>query len=158
MKVDFFDELDNIMKNNEKVFLICVGLGYPRLDLFLKRYPYRTYNTEASEQTALDMAVGIAYAGYIPVVYTITPFLFRAFETIRTYVNHEKLHVVMIGAGRNDDYSQHDGFSHYAGDDKILERSFSNIICRWPENKEQLKHELHMAIEDKAPTYINIKR
>lgn len=158
MKKDFFDYVDEIMSKNDKVFLLCAGLGYPRLQKFLDKYPHRTINTEASEQTCLDMAVGLCYAGYKPVVYTITPFFLRGFETIRTYIDHEKLPVTMIGAGRNDDYSQHDGFSHDATDDKLWMGIFENIICRWPENVEQLRNELNKAIEGNDATYINIPR
>src|SRR5882724_3243479 len=102
MKKIFFDLLIQYMHDNPDVYFISVGLGWPRTDELAKLFPIRYVQTEAAEQTALDIAVGLAYAGKIPVVYTITPFLLRGFETIRTYINHEKLNVKLVGAGRDD--------------------------------------------------------
>lgn len=158
MKKDFFDAIDEVLSKNDKVFLLCAGLGYPRLQELIDKYPYRVFNAEASEQTALDMAVGLCYAGFKPVVYTITPFFLRGFETIRTYIDHERLPVIMIGAGRDDDYAKHDGFSHDATDDKIWMGMFKNIVSRWPTNTEEMKSELHIAIDGNDATYINLKR
>src|SRR4051812_19882292 len=102
MKKDFFDYMHAIMDENPGVYLLMAGLGYPRVDEFLEKYPERAFNTEASEQTTLDIAVGLAYAGKIAVVYTITPFYWRAAETLRTYFAHENLPVVLIGVGRDE--------------------------------------------------------
>lgn len=153
------------MDENPDVYFLMAGLGYPRVDEFLEKYPERAFNTEASEQATLDIAVGLAYAGKIPVVYSITPFLlYRGFETIRTYINHEKLPVILVGVGRDDDYSKHDGFSHYAGDDwKLFHNEYEsaileNITHRTPLGVKGLQEMINRAIEQKKPTYINIPR
>lgn len=62
-------------------------------------------------------AVGLAHQGYIPVCYSITPFLlYRPFEFIRNYLSHEQAPVKLVGSGRGKDYS-HDGFTHWAEED-----------------------------------------
>ena len=99
MKKDFFDILFKIMKTNEDIYILFGGLGYPRVDEFLKEFPDRAFNFEASEQTMLDSAVGLAYSGKIPFIYTIASFYWRGAETIRTYLNRENLHCILIGAG-----------------------------------------------------------
>src|SRR5260221_9933958 len=103
MKRNFFDYIIEVMTDNPDIWFISAGLGWPRTDELSDKYPDRFIQTEASEQTACDIAVGLAYEGKIPFIYTITPFYLRAFETLRTYFNHEKLHVCLVGAGRNDD-------------------------------------------------------
>ncbi len=159
MKKQFFDLMRTVIDTNEDVFLHMAGLGYPRVDESLDAYPERAFNTEASEQTSLDIAVGLAYAGKIPVVYSITPFLlFRAFETIRTYINHEALPVILVGAGRNDDYSKHDGFSHFAGDDLVFLQHFNNLKTHYPQNKEGVEKALGIALARREPSYINLTR
>lgn len=158
MKKDFFDYMLKIMDDNPDVYLIFVGLGWPRLDEFLKKYPSRAINTEASEQTALDIAVGLAYSGKIPFVYTITPFYLRAWETIRTYIDHEKLHVIMIGAGQNDDYGKHDGFSHDATDIREHFNVLKNIDQYYPEVNEGMRFAIDESIKNKKPSFVNIKR
>src|SRR3990167_188514 len=133
MKKDFFDILFKAMVKNKDIYIIFIDLGWPRVDEFIKAYPDRALTTGASEQTALDIAVGLAYEGKIPFVYTITPFLYRGFETIRTYINHEKLHVIMIGAGRDTDYSKHDGHSHDAQDISEILGTQKNIVQHYPD-------------------------
>lgn len=158
MKQEFFDIMYQLMQDNPDVYLIFVGLGYPRVDEFLAKFPNRAINTEASEQTALDIAVGLAYAGKIPFVYTITPFLLRGFETIRTYINHEKLNVKLVGVGRNDDYSQDDGVSHFAGDIYELLLPLKNIDQIYPDSIEQLKPIIMTMAKDTNPCFLNIRQ
>ena len=138
--------------------MIFIDLGYPRVEEFVNAYPKRALSLYASEQTALDISVGLALEGKIPVLYTITPFYLRAWETIRTYVNKEKLHVVMIGAGQNDEYSREDGFSHYAGDIKAHFDLLKNVKQFYPDTKSEMEYAINDAIGGKYPTFVNIHR
>lgn len=158
MKRDFFDYLIKIMAGNKNIVFVSAGLGWPRTDEIRDKYPDRYIQTEAAEQTALDICVGLAYAGKIPIVYTITPFYLRAFETIRTYINHEKLHVIMIGAGRDDDYSKHDGFSHEAGDISMILASLRNITQSFPDSVEDMQTMVDAAIDRERPTFISVPK
>lgn len=157
MKKQFFDRMDHYMTEKSNIYLIFVGLGYPRYDEFKEKYGDRAINTEASEQTALDMAVGLAYAGKIPVVYTITPFLLRGFETIRTYISHEKLNVKLIGAGRDDDYSKEDGYSHDAQDIELI-LGTQQIGQYYPENDDELKKNMDILFALAAPSFLSLRR
>jgi transketolase len=158
MKKEFFDAMLGIMRRNKDVYLIFADLGYPRVEEFLKEFPDRVINTGASEQTALDIAVGLAYEGKIPFVYTITPFLLRGFETIRTYINHENLNVKLIGAGRDDDYSKDHGFSHDAKDAREVFALFKNIVKFYPESKEELADIMRELLETKEPVFLSLRR
>lgn len=158
MRGAFGGYLHNLMIDNKNIFVITGDLGWGLFDKIKDHFPKRFYNVGASEQAMLDIAVGLAMEGKIPVVYSITPFLlYRPFETWRTYINHEKLHVIGIGSGRDDDY-KHDGFSHYAGDDFSFMAPLENIIKWWPVDADEMKHALDQAIEGKRPYYINLKR
>jgi transketolase C-terminal domain/subunit len=157
MKKELFDYMLEVMKN-EDVYLIFCGLGWPRVDEYIKLFPDRAINVEASEQTACDIAVGLAYEGKIPVIYTITPFYLRAFETLRTYFDHENLHVVMVGAGRDDDYSKHDGFSHEAGDIHEILSTLHNVKQLYPNSVDQMKEYVDHAVNFKSPWFISISK
>lgn len=157
MKKEFFDYISDMMETNEDIYLILVGLGFPRVDEMLAKYPDRVINTEASEQTATDIAVGLAYAGKQPWVYTITPFYWRAAETLRTYINREKLHVTLVGVGVDKDYA-HDGFSHDATDIKELFGVLKNFTVRTPKSLEELKRDMLTASNSYMPTFINVRR
>jgi len=158
MRKDFFKYLYELMKENPKIWAITGDLGYKGFDRIRDEFPDRFLNAGAAEQAMLDISVGLALEGKIPVVYSITPFLlYRPFETLRTYINHEKIPVIMIGSGRGSDY-EHDGFSHYAGDDKGFMDQFENIMSFWPEDADSMRYILEHAIDVKSPTYINLKR
>lgn len=158
MKKDFFDLLNKYMEENRDIYILFGGLGYPRVEEFLEKYPDRAINCEASEQTMLDIAVGLAYEKKIPFCYTITPFLYRGFETIRTYINHENLPVVLIGAGRDEDYSKDDGYSHDAKDIERILNTQDNIAQCYPNDKNELDTFMNIAINTKDPHFISLRR
>lgn len=157
MKRDFFDYLIELMYENKNIYFISAGLGWPRTDELKEKYPDRYIQVEASEQTALDIAVGLASEDKIPFVYTITPFFYRGFETIRTYINKEKLHVILIGAGRDKDY-KHDGFSHDASDIHEILNTQKNIIQYYPEDILEMKDNVGLAVSFNGPAFISLRR
>lgn len=146
------------MADNEKIMLLTGDLGYGLFDKHREWFPQRFINCGASEQAMLDIAVGLSYAGKIPVVYSITPFLiYRGFETIRTYINHEKLNIKLIGGGRDKDY-EHDGFSHDASDVKRILNTQENIIQLYPTDKTQLEGLMQAVLTDTRPYFISLRR
>ena len=158
MRKEFFVYLYELMKQNPKIVAITGDLGYIGFDKIRDEFPDRFINTGAAEMAMMDIAVGLALQGKIPVVYSITPFLlYRPFEVIRTYINHEKIPVIMIGSGRDKDYA-HDGFSHDASDDSEFMQHFKNIESHWPPTVESMKQVFDWALEGKRPFYINLKR
>jgi transketolase len=157
MKKETLDIINELMDTNKDIYIIFCGLGWPRVDEFLTKYPYRAINTEASEQTALDISVGLSYEGKTPIVYTITPFLLRGFETIRTYINHENLNVILLGIGRDKDYA-HDGFSHDASDIEMILRTQHNIFQSYPNTPIEIRQALRIALTIKGPNFISIPR
>lgn len=146
------------MKEDDSIFFVTSDLGYGLFDRIRDDFPDRFYNVGAAEQCAMGISVGLAISGKIPIVYSITPFLlFRSAETIRNYVNHESVPVKMVASGRDDDYS-HDGFSHYAGDDKDLLHIWPNIITRWPIDEQALITDIEEMFHIDKPFYLNLKR
>src|SRR3990167_3032944 len=116
----FADVLYDEMEKNKDIFVLTGDVGYGVLDDIKKDFPERFINTGAAEQSLLDIGVGLAMSGKIPVCYSITSFLlFRGFETIRNYINHEKIPVILVGRGRDKDYLDA-GFSHWAEEDIYL--------------------------------------
>ena len=158
MRYTFAQILMSEMIQNENIFFLTGDLGYKIFDDILNKFPSRAFTLGASEQLMLGMAVGLANSGKIPFVYSITPFLlYRPFEIIRNYLNHEKANVKMVASGRDVDYS-HDGFSHYAGDDKEFLKKMENIKTEWPNDNSELTTALKTAIDNVGPHYINLKR
>lgn len=146
------------MAKNKKIWVICGDLGYKMWDKVKNDYPDRFLNTGASEQAMVGIAVGLALEGKIPIVYSITPFLlYRPFETIRNYIDHEKTPVILVGSGRDKDYVD-DGFSHWAEEDKKVMEIFRNITSVWPKTKEEITALVEKVIKSNKPWYINLSK
>jgi transketolase len=158
MRYKFAELLEQAMEKNKDIFFLTGDLGYKIFDSILEKYPDRAYTVGASEQLMLGMAVGLADSGKIPFVYSITPFLlYRPFEIIRNYVNHENCNVKMVGCGRDNDY-EHDGFTHFAGDDKDIMAPLTNIEKFWPRDKTALITDFEELINNNKPSYLNLVR
>lgn len=146
------------MLKNKNIYLITGDLGYKMWDQIKKDFPDRFINTGAAEQAMMGLAVGLALEGKIPFVYSITTFLlYRPFETIRNYINHEKIPVRLVGSGRGRDYS-HDGISHWPEEEKQVLSIFKNIKAVWPEKLTEIPSLVKKMVRDNHPWYINLKR
>lgn len=146
------------MAGDRRIWVITSDLGYKMWDEVKQAYPDRFLNTGAAEQAMMGVAVGLALQGKVPLVYSITPFLlYRPFETIRNYVNHEIIPVKMIGSGRNKDYHQ-DGFSHWAEEDRQVMKTFSNIVSCWPKTTRELPALVNQMLVSPRPWYINLSK
>jgi len=146
------------MQNNKNIFLITGDLGYKMWDEIKKDFPDRFINVGASEQSMMGLAVGLAIEGKIPFVYSITTFLlYRPFETIRNYINYEKIPVRLVGSGRERDYA-HDGISHWPEEEKQVLAIFKNIESVWPDNITQIPSLVKKMVNINKPWYINLKR
>tara|TARA_Y100000401_G_scaffold37774_1_gene28391 strand:- start:94 stop:549 length:456 start_codon:yes stop_codon:yes gene_type:complete len=148
--------LINEMNKNEKIFLLTGDLGFGLFDDIRKKFPNRFINVGSCEQLMIGLAVGLSYEGWIPLCYSITPFLlYRPFEFIRNYLNHELANVKLVGGGRDKDYKNL-GFSHWAEDDVKIISSLENIEIYKP---EKMSSEIfNDFIYNNKPSYINLIR
>jgi transketolase len=159
MRRQFFKDLYDLMEHNQNIFVLTADLGYGGFDKIREKHNgTRFFNVGACEQAMAGIAVGLALEGRTVFCYSITPFLlWRAAETLRLYVNHEKIPVILIGSGRDMDYA-HDGFSHDATDAQKILNVFENIKSYWPNDKKQIKGLLQTVIKEKHPCFISLKR
>jgi transketolase len=158
MRRCFADLVYEHMRTNGKIWIITGDMGYKMWDQIRIEFPDRFVNTGAAEQAMLDISIGLALEGKIPIVFSITPFLlYRPFESIRNYINRENIPVKLVGSGRNKDYYV-DGFSHWAEEDKEVMMIFKNICSLWPETNEELSTLVSEMITNNRPYYINLKK
>lgn len=157
VRKEFVRLLHTSMRNNKDVVFIIGDLGYGHFDAIREEFPDRVYNPGAAEQLMLGMACGLAMEGKIPVCYSMTPFiLYRPFEVIRTYIDREKIPVILAGAGRGKDYGAA-GFSHWATDDAVHLSGFENIRKYWP-NVDEMEDVFEDILSLGEPCYVNLKR
>lgn len=159
MRRIFADELYRRMQTDKDIWLISIDLGYKLWDQIAKDFPERFMNTGASEQAAMGIAVGLALEGKKPFIYSATTFLlYRPFETIRNYINHEKIAVRLVGSGRDKDYL-HDGWSHWSDDARtFLATCLENIETLWPDDKEEIPELVEAMVRTDKPWFISLRR
>tara|TARA_Y100000310_G_scaffold343422_1_gene450973 strand:- start:1687 stop:2166 length:480 start_codon:yes stop_codon:yes gene_type:complete len=157
VRKEFTKLLYEEMSVNEKVVLILGDLGYGHFNQHRIDFPNRVFNPLAAEQLMVGMAVGMALEGLIPICYSITPFvIFRPFEIVRNFIDHEKIPVKLVGSGRDKDYDSL-GFSHWAIDDKKHLSGFKNIKKTWPEFFT-IEKEFKDFINSPKPYYMNLSK
>ena len=156
MRKEFALMLHSEMAANENIYLLTGDLGYGLWDKIKIDYPDRFINFLSSEQLMLGAASGMALEGKIPVVYSITPFLlYRPFEWIRNYLDHEQIPVKLVGGGRDKDYG-YLGFSHWGEEDIDILSNFKNIQLMKP---VELNYQVLVAfLYSEKATYLNLKR
>jgi len=158
MRPTFFQELHRQMTVDISIVVITMDLGYGGFDKIRDDYPKRFYNVGASEQAGMDIAVGMALSGKKVFVYSITTFLlYRAFETLRTYVNYEKIPLRLVGSGRDKCYA-HDGISHWSEDAKQILDTLPNIKQYFPTDKNEIPLIVEKMVEDDSPAFISLIR
>ena len=147
----FTELLTEEMRQNEDIILLVGDVGYKVFDHLREECPDRVINPGAAEQLMIGMAAGLAMDGKIPVCYSITPFvLYRPFEFIRNYVNHEELPVKLVGSGRLC------GPSHFAWEDLDVMKALPNIEVYHPTLPDDI--DIKKFLYSKSPSYINLQR
>jgi len=158
MRGYFAYELHGQMAKDKDIWVVTADLGYGMFDAIKRDYPDRFLNVGAAEQAAVGIACGLALQDKKPFVYSITNFLvYRPYEWLRNYVDHEKIPVRLVGAGRDYDY-KHDGWTHQCPDAKQVLDTLPNIKQYWPEDKKSASKMVKQMVDLNEPSFISLKR
>ena len=154
----FAAALHDEMEKDDRIWLLTGDLGYGMLDQIRDDFPERYLNVGASEQLLIGAGVGLALSGKIPFCYSITTFLiYRSFEWLRNYLNHEKIPVMLIGSGYQDDY-KHDGITHQPWEVNRVLSCLPNIDRYYPHEKEVVPEQLQSMINMNRPAFMCLRR
>lgn len=117
MRSQFPQTVLDIMDKDERVVVVLGDIGVHAFRDVFKKYPKRIFNIGICEQSMVSMCAGLAMAGFIPIVHTISPFLVaRAYEQIRDDFAFQKLNGVFVGVNVYDK-SPNLGFTHCCPED-----------------------------------------
>lgn len=154
----FAAALHNQMEKDERIWCLTADLGYGMLDRIRDDFPERFVNVGASEQLLIGAGVGLALSGKIPFCYSITTFLlYRPFEWIRNYVNHENIPVRLVGSGKDDDY-RHDGISHQPYEAEKVIELFPNITYCCPDDRFMIPGIVEHMVKNDYPYFLCLRR
>jgi len=126
--------------------------------MFQEAYPDRFFNVGIAEQSLVDVAVGFACSGKIPLANTFA-FLFasRALEMIRTHLCYGQANVKLMGAyaGLSDSF---DGPTHHSITDIAIMRSLPNMTIVVPGDSIAMKKLLPQVVEWPGPVFFRLNR
>jgi len=146
------------MQRAGSIAVVTTDLGHGIWDAVRSDYPDRFFNVGAAEQAAAGVGIGLALAGKLPIVYSITPFLLcRPFELWRLYVGRELIPVKLVGSGRAREYLR-DGPTHWADDDATILSMWPGVEAFWPTDEADLHEIFHGFLWSRKPAYLNLRR
>lgn len=126
--------------------------------LFADRFPERFFNVGIAEQCLVDVAVGLAYEGFIPFVNTFAVFLAsRALEPILTHVCYGGANVKLM-AGYSGLSPQMEGPTHHAITDIAVMRSLPGMTVVSPADPIELRKLLPQVASWPGPVYFRFCR
>jgi len=125
---------------------------------FAKAFPERFFNVGVAEANMVDVAGGLATAGYLPVVNAFAIFLaLKGTDQIRNVLAYNSLPVVLAGAygGLSDSF---DGASHQSLADVAIMRVIPGLRVLVPADAAEAELALEYALTADGPTYIRLNR
>ena len=100
MRTAFINELLDLARKNDKIFLIVADLGYSVIEPFQQEFPDRFLNVGIAEQNMAGIASGLALEGFCVYIYSIGNFpTLRCIEQIRYDICYHNLNVNIVAVG-----------------------------------------------------------
>jgi transketolase len=156
MRAAFARTLTELAAHDRRVLLLTGDLGYMALEGFAEKFPDRFINVGVAEQNMVGLATGLAEAGFIPFVYSITPFaVLRPYEFIRNGPIQHQLPVRIVGVGGGLEYGQN-GLSHYGLEDVAVLRAQPGIAVIAPADHQQTATALRASWNLPGPVYYRL--
>lgn len=158
MRKAFVDVLMELAQRDPRIVLLTGDLGFRLMEPFAAQFPERFINMGVAEQNTVGVATGMAEAGLIPFVYSITPFaVLRPYEFIRNGPIYHQFPVRIVGAGGGFDYA-HEGMSHFALEDVGVLRVQPGMTVIVPADHEQTRSALLKSWELPGPVYYRLAK
>lgn len=156
MRVTFAETLAELAASDRRIVLLTGDVGFMALDAFVTQHPDRFFNAGVAEQNMIGLATGLAEAGFIPFVYSITPFaVLRPYEFIRNGPVMHRLPVRIVGVGAGVEYGMN-GFSHYGLDDIAVTRTHRDFCVLAPADFRQARNVLLATWHRAGPIYYRL--
>ncbi|MEO7801840.1 MAG: hypothetical protein ABIR81_07565, partial [Ginsengibacter sp.] len=100
MRKEFAQAIIDISKSNDKIIFLTGDLGFMALEGVRELLGERFINAGVAEQNMATMAASLAYEGFLPFIYSISPFItLRPYEQIRNDICLHNLPVKIVANG-----------------------------------------------------------
>jgi transketolase len=156
MRTAFINQLIEVAKTNEKIFLLVGDLGFNVVEPFAELFPQRYLNVGIAEQNMAGIAAGLAMEGYCVYIYSIGNFpTLRCLEQIRYDICYHNQNVKIVAVGGGFAYGSL-GVSHQATEEIGMLRTIPNLVVCAPGDPIEAKAVIVFTANYKGPCYIRL--
>ena len=156
MRSAFVKSIAEVMETNSKVVLLIADIGAYLLRDVKSRFPERFINVGIAEANMINMAVGLSMDGWIPFVYTITPFVTsRSYDQIRVGVGYNGGDVKIVGIGSGISYAGLGG-THHSIEDIAIMRAIPGMTIVSPSDGVETGEAVRAVAFHQGPVYLRL--
>ena len=156
MRNEFAQAVINAFDTRNDLTFITGDLGYMALEKVQEKYGERFINAGVAEQNMVTVAASMAYEGFVPFVYSISPFVtLRPYEQIRNDICLHNLPVKIIGNGGGYGYGIM-GATHHNIEDIGAMRILPNMKVYVPFTADDVEQAVQQMLIDKSPNYLRL--
>ena len=156
MRKEFAQAITAMAKENEKIIFLTGDLGFMALEGVQETMGERFINAGVAEQNIATMAASLAYEGFIPFIYSISPFItLRPYEQLRNDICLHNLPVKVIANGGGYGYGIMGGTHHNIEDIGSM-RILPNMKVFVPFTGDDVQASLQQMIQDPSPNYLRL--
>ncbi|WP_307719816.1 transketolase family protein [Paenibacillus kobensis] len=151
------DELAKLAETEQRIICLEADLG-GKNHPFQIRHPNRFLNLGIAELAGVDIAAGLAEAGYVPFISTFAAFAaLRAAESVKLSMGYMGKNVKLVApyGGVSGGWF---GTTHHALEDIAVIQSFQNIRIACPHGEEETRRVIREAAASAEPYYIRLSR
>lgn len=149
--------LTRLAETDERILCFEADLG-GRRHPFAERHPDRFFNLGIAEATMIDMAAGLAVAGYRPFLSTFAPFAaLRAAESLKLTLGYLAAGVTVVApyAGVSGAWF---GTTHHCLEDLAVLRSIPGVVVAAPHGEAEMTAVIEAAVASGRPHYVRTGR
>ncbi len=156
MRVEFAQAIINAFDRTANLAFITGDLGYMALEKVQEKFGERFINAGVAEQNMITVAAAMAHEGFLPWVYSISPFVtLRPYEQIRNDVCLHHLPVKLVGNGGGYGYGIM-GATHHNIEDIGAMRILPNMKVYVPFTASDVAQAMAQMIIDDSPNYLRL--
>jgi transketolase len=156
MRKEFAEAIIDLAKANDKIIFLTGDLGFMALEGVQACLGERFINAGVAEQNMVTVAAALAYEGFIPFVYSISPFAtLRPYEQLRNDVCLHDLPVKIVANGGGYGYGIM-GSTHHNIEDIGSMRLLPNMRVFVPFTGDDVYASVREMAGDPHPNYLRL--
>lgn len=156
MRKEFASAVIQAKNVHANAVFITGDLGYMAFEEVIAHYGKHFVNAGVAEQNMVTVAAGLAHEGFIPIVYSIAPFVtLRPYEQLRNDVCLHNLPVKVIGNGGGYGYGIM-GATHHNLEDIGALRMLPNMKVLVPLVADDVAQAVAQMMQDASPHYLRL--